>query len=39
MIPTIQNLLERKPIIEAAAMQYGASDIRIFGSVARASED
>jgi predicted nucleotidyltransferase len=35
MTPTIQDLLERKPAIEAAAKLFGASDIRIFGSVAR----
>lgn len=35
MTPTIQNLTQRKPVIEAAAKRFGASDIRIFGSVAR----
>ena len=35
MTPTFQCLLERKPLIEAAAKQFGASEVRIFGSVAR----
>ena len=35
MTPTIQDLLERKPEIEAAAKRFGASEVRIFGSVAR----
>ena len=35
MTPTFQGLLERKPLIEAAAKQFGASEVRIFGSVAR----
>jgi uncharacterized protein len=35
MTPTIQNLSDLKPLIEAAAKRFGASDVRIFGSVAR----
>ena len=35
MTPTIQDLINCKSIIEAAAKEFGASDVRIFGSVAR----
>ena len=35
MTPTIQELQERKLIIEAEAKRFGASEVRIFGSVAR----
>ena len=35
MIPTLERLQQYKPAIDEAAKLFGASDIRIFGSVAR----
>ena len=35
MLPTAERLREAKPQIERIAREFGVSDIRVFGSVAR----